>query len=854
MRRLLERDSTCRPSSTPTRSTSSSRSSAAAPTVLTPHAGELARLLGVESELGRRAPARGRAAGGRALRLRLPAQGRRHARRRAGRGRARRRARHRRRSRRPARATCSPGIVAAFLAKGWTRGIAAAAAAAAQQLASRGSVPQRGLVACDVVSRAAAACSMHRSELTIDLGAVRRNARTLLRRARRRAALGGREGRRLRPRRGRRRRRRARRGRAAPLRRDGRRRRSRCERSSRSRGSSSWARRSRAARSREAREAALELAVSERDDSRRASRVHLKLDTGMGRCGLAELPSRRPEVVGLMTPPRDRRLRPGLRRASSSSASATATAPYADLDAPRREQRRGAAAPRVALRRGALRDRALRPLAVRRATRPTDGLEPVLSWRSELAQVKRLRARREHRLRAPLRRRAADLDRDRAGRLRGRLPPRPDRHRGARRRRAAARRRHGLDGLLRGRARRRAAGGNAGDAPRPRRARRGARARRRARSTTSSSARISHSDPRARAADGRRWLELVEEALRRRGGLDRRRRRSRRAARPASWSTSTSPAAIPSAPPARCAKRVGGAPFPLSERHGAWRVALDGRPDGRLHAAARVDRGRPCDAATSRINAIAEPRRQRRGWSTPSAGYGDLAAHRLRAVSESVFEDDPLRLLRAVRLEDELPRLPPGSRDRGARPAGTRALVTRPAGERILAELRRLSPSGYRRLDELGLLEPLGGADRRPARPLGLARLPAGGGLRRGPPAAFPSRNEQRRYARTLLAGGAARGRSAFHPPLPPRDRALGARGARVRGRVRACRRRRGCARGPSPPEPLLRGDELGLPPGPEIGRLLGAIEEERAAGTIATREEALEYARRNAGTVREDR
>src|SRR5205814_8539679 len=48
----------------------------------------------------------------------------------------------------------------------------------------------------------------------------------------------------------------------------------------------------------------------------------------------------------------------------------------------------------------------------------------------------------------------------------------------------------------------------------------------------------------------------------------------------------------------------------------------------------------------------------------------------------------------------------------------------------------------------------------------------------------------------------------------------------------------------PSEP-PLLRGDELGIAPGPEIGRILGMIEEERAAGTITTREEALELARR---------
>src|SRR5439155_9342001 len=48
-------------------------------------------------------------------------------------------------------------------------------------------------------------------------------------------------------------------------------------------------------------------------------------------------------------------------------------------------------------------------------------------------------------------------------------------------------------------------------------------------------------------------------------------------------------------------------------------------------------------------------------------------------------------------------------------------------------------------------------------------------------------------------------------------------------------------ARQNEPHEPLLRGDELGIPPGPEVGRLLELVAEERAAGTISTREEALE-------------
>ena len=53
-------------------------------------------------------------------------------------------------------------------------------------------------------------------------------------------------------------------------------------------------------------------------------------------------------------------------------------------------------------------------------------------------------------------------------------------------------------------------------------------------------------------------------------------------------------------------------------------------------------------------------------------------------------------------------------------------------------------------------------------------------------------------------------------------------------------------SRAADPAEPLLRGDELGLPAGPQIGDLLELIAEERAAGTISTREEALELVRRH--------
>jgi poly(A) polymerase len=55
--------------------------------------------------------------------------------------------------------------------------------------------------------------------------------------------------------------------------------------------------------------------------------------------------------------------------------------------------------------------------------------------------------------------------------------------------------------------------------------------------------------------------------------------------------------------------------------------------------------------------------------------------------------------------------------------------------------------------------------------------------------------------------------------------------------------------RSAGPPPPLLRGQELaetlGIAPGPEIGRLLAALEEARFAGEVRTREDAVALARR---------
>ena len=254
------------------------------------------------------------------------------------------------------------------------------------------------------------------------------------------------------------------------------------------------------------------------------------------------------------------------------------------------------------------------------------------------------------------------------------------------------------------------------------------------------------------------------------------------------------------------------------------------------------------------INAIAE--RPGTGESVdPFGGYDDLAARRLRAVAESVFRDDPLRLLRGPRLEDELPfdfRLVPETEELIRRDA---ALVTRPSKERILAELRRLSVDGFRRLDDLGLLAPLGGSLASIGR-AGAAGYPDydlvvvfGENLLN-----LPISNEARRFVRTLLraeppANGSPRAIHRFRRATEPWAlEALAFLGAREFDEtvIRA--------RKDEPKKPLVRGGELDVPPGPEVGRLLEEIAEERAAGTITTKEEALEYARRNTRSVRSDR
>jgi hypothetical protein len=290
----------------------------------------------------------------------------------------------------------------------------------------------------------------------------------------------------------------------------------------------------------------------------------------------------------------------------------------------------------------------------------------------------------------------------------------------------------------------------------------------------------------------------------------------------------------------RFARLHGGAPFPLSERHGAWRVVSDGSDE-------TVDftplRGSIDDDLASRdftFNAIAVPVAGGEAHD-PFDGRADLAAGVVRVVSDSVFDDDPLRLLRAVRLEDELGLRMDERAEALLRAAAPR--VVEPAGERILGELVRLSAAGFRRLDELGLLEPLGGSLAGPIEAVddpGFRLVTVfGDRLRR-----LPISRELMRYARALLRAEvpepSTRGIHRFRRRTEPWALdALAFVGAwELAGLVEA-------ARLADPSEPLVRGDELGLAPSPEIGRILAAIDEERAAGTISTRDEALALARR---------
>ncbi|MDM7952468.1 MAG: CCA tRNA nucleotidyltransferase [Cyanobium sp. CZS 25K] len=173
----------------------------------------------------------------------------------------------------------------------------------------------------------------------------------------------------------------------------------------------------------------------------------------------------------------------------------------------------------------------------------------------------------------------------------------------------------------------------------------------------------------------------------------------------------------------RLGRRLGGSCVVLDQERSIARLVLQGWTID-LARCAGADLAADLTRRDFTVNAIALPL----GGATPSnsndaadlqlidpcGGMQDLAARRLVAISEANLLDDPLRLLRGVRLACELDfAIAPATWELIGR---HRQRITAVAGERVLAELERLaaSPQGHRGLRqalEAGLLQPWGASD-----------------------------------------------------------------------------------------------------------------------------------------------
>ncbi len=162
----------------------------------------------------------------------------------------------------------------------------------------------------------------------------------------------------------------------------------------------------------------------------------------------------------------------------------------------------------------------------------------------------------------------------------------------------------------------------------------------------------------------------------------------------------------------------------LAQDHGGCAVVLDPQRDiARLVVRGwSLDLARRCGGSLAadlarrdyRINAIALPLGPGEPLLDPLGGMADLQARQLVAVGEANLLDDPLRLLRGIRLAAQLDfSLEPGTWIWIQRHHQRLASV---AGERVLAELDKLAeaPRGHQGLQQAlaaGLLQPWGADD-----------------------------------------------------------------------------------------------------------------------------------------------
>ena len=291
----------------------------------------------------------------------------------------------------------------------------------------------------------------------------------------------------------------------------------------------------------------------------------------------------------------------------------------------------------------------------------------------------------------------------------------------------------------------------------------------------------------------------------------------------------------------RFARRFGGSVFPLSERHGAWRVVADGIDE--TVDFTPVGDGIDADLATRdfTFNAIAvfgAYRRDARSSRRPrrSGCGGHPGGLRVDLPRRSAPAPACGALRGRARIRHGRAHRGPAPRVGGARDAAGRRADARRA-RTALAD--RLQPPRRRR--------PARGAGRHVGRPVGRVR-------RSGLQARRRRSARTSRDCRSRTSSSATRQRCAVRavPRIPRRARSIGSAATPSRGLSTLSHssvRSSSWASSRRLVSPILRlrssvVTSWVLEPGPEIGRILAVIEEERAAGTISTREEALALAR----------